>query len=436
MSILNTRSASDLRRQLINRWRDDHASTFRTWFLWEERVKNFRSIRRGLQEVVQEIAAGTFGNAYRGSSLETVVHSIAEQRQMFKGADHAWLWKPKLRIPDIYESPDNQRAFGQFLDSCVCCNTEEHVLSAIHRLESHGIKGLGPSAANLLYFLHPTITPPFNTAIVNGYNALTGAKVRLGRWPDYLAMRAGILKLNAEYRDLLSNDLGAIAALLFDIGTGRYAAPPEMMAAGSRAEAEWEADLAKVREDAASARALAANRESDRTHTEVQGWLRDLGVALGFDVWIASNDRSRPYAGGKLGDGCATSLPSAMEGAPGVEAVRLIDVLWIEPGADASPARIAGAFEVEHTTSIYSGIVRLLDLALGAPTQATRGLFLVAPDDRESDVRAQLARPAFSRVADLEVRFLPYAALETHREAMARFGQGLRPVEAIARRLY
>lgn len=245
MSILNTRSASDLRRQLINRWRDDHASTFRTWFLWEERVKNFRSIRRGLQEVVQEIAAGTFGNAYRGSSLETVVHSIAEQRQMFKGADHAWLWKPKLRIPDIYESPDNQRAFGQFLDSCVCCNTEEHVLSAIHRLESHGIKGLGPSAANLLYFLHPTITPPFNTAIVNGYNALTGAKVRLGRWPDYLAMRAGMLKLNAEYRDLLSNDLGAIAALLFDIGTGRYAAPPEMMAPGARAEAEWEADLAR-----------------------------------------------------------------------------------------------------------------------------------------------------------------------------------------------
>jgi hypothetical protein len=45
--------------------------------------------------------ADTFGNAYRGSSLETVVHSIAEQRQVFKGADHAFLWKPKLRIPDI-----------------------------------------------------------------------------------------------------------------------------------------------------------------------------------------------------------------------------------------------------------------------------------------------------------------------------------------------
>jgi type II restriction enzyme len=34
--------------------------------------------------------------------------------------------------------------------------------------------------ANLLYFLHPTLVPPFNTAIVNGYNKLTGGKVKLG----------------------------------------------------------------------------------------------------------------------------------------------------------------------------------------------------------------------------------------------------------------
>lgn len=32
--------------------------------------------------------------------LETVVDSIAEQLQVFKGAGHAFMWKPKLRIPD------------------------------------------------------------------------------------------------------------------------------------------------------------------------------------------------------------------------------------------------------------------------------------------------------------------------------------------------
>src|SRR5690349_2167899 len=191
-------------RTLIQRWREDPNATYRSWFLWEERVKNFRSIRRGIGQVVAEIDAGTFGNVYKGSSLETVVGSIAEQRQIFKGADHAFLWKPKLRIPDIYENPDNQRAFGTLLHTCCCCDTEEHVLAAVRQIDARQIKGLGPAVANILYFLHPTIVPPFNTAIVNGYNKLTGANVKLGRWDQYLAMRRGILDLNGRYRDLMS----------------------------------------------------------------------------------------------------------------------------------------------------------------------------------------------------------------------------------------
>src|SRR3546814_3535613 len=66
---------------ILQRWQQDPTATYHTWFRWEERIKNFRSIRRGLQAVVQEIDAGTFGNAYRGSSLETVVSAVAEQRR-------------------------------------------------------------------------------------------------------------------------------------------------------------------------------------------------------------------------------------------------------------------------------------------------------------------------------------------------------------------
>ena len=106
-------------------------------------------------------------------------------------------------------------------------------------------------------------------------------------------------------------------------------------------------------------------------------------------------------------------------------------MLWLDRNGD-----VAAGFEVEHSTSIYSGIVRLLDLALGrGDVPVTNGLFLVAPDDREAEVRAQLRRPAFSRVADLAVRYLPYGELAQHRDAITRFGQGLKPIEAIARRL-
>ena len=407
---------------LIRSWRDDPGGTYRTWFLWEERLKNFRSIHRGLATVIDEIERGAFGTAYRGSSLETVVSSIAEQRQIFRGADHAFLWKPKLRIPDIYESPDNQRAFGRFLDVCCGCGCADDVIEAIHALDRLGIKGLGPAAANLLYFLHPTLMPPFNTAIVKGYNALTGGRVRLGKWGDYLAMRDGILRLNDRHRALLSNDLGAIAGLLFDVGQGRFAAPPRDDDASARAA--WEEDLARVRVAAKEAEA-----DPDVGHTTVQGWLRDLGRALGFDVWIAQNDRGRAYEGGALGDRCLDELPAWLTDHPGADAVRLIDVLWIDPATED----VAAAFEVEHTTSIYSGIVRMLDLALGAPERTTRGLYLVAPDARADDVRAQLERPAFQQVRALQMRFLPYSELERNREAMGRFGRGLHPIEAASR---
>lgn len=413
-------------RKLIDAWRADPGATYRNWFLWEERLKNFRSIRRGLQQVVREIENDSFGNVYKGSSLEVAVKSIAEQRQIFKGADHAFLWKPKLRIPDIYENRANQLVFGRFLETCACCSTDKQVLDAIDALNSRRIKGLGPAAANLLYFLHPTIVAPFNTAIVKGYNALSGAKVKLGSWSDYLAMRAGMLRLNKLYRELLSNDLGAIAGLMFDVGSGRYSAPPLEGAEGS---AEWERDLEQVRLNAA-ARAPAKDQETDHTHTQVQGWLRDIGLGLGYDVWIAANDRGRSYGGGRLSDGCLANL-APFEGGSGFDAVRLIDVLWL----GKSDGAVHAAFEVEHSTSIYSGIVRMLDLALGPCGNLLKGIFLVAPDNREDEVRAQMARPAFSAITDLDVRYLAYGELERHREAIVRFGEGLKAVRAVSKAL-
>ncbi|RZI42535.1 type II restriction endonuclease [Herbaspirillum sp. HC18] len=418
----------DTLARLIEHWKADAHSTYNTWFLWEERLKNFRSIRRGIGQVVRDIESGTFGNAYRGSSLETVVGSIAEQRQIFKGADHAFLWKPKLRIPDIYENPANQAAFARLLHHCDCCDSAEEIIVAIHRIDALAIKGLGPAVANLLYFIHPTLVPPFNTAIVNGFNAVTGSNVKLGRWDHYLSMREGLIRLNTEYRTALSNDLGAIAGLMFDVGTGRYAPPPRADDAG--AVGVWEADLERVREESAAAqRQWAAARESDATHTEIQGWLRDLGTALGFDVWVAANDRGREYGSGKLGDGCLSQLPEGITA--GMDSVRLIDVVWITPGSH----EVAAAFEVEHSTSIYSGIVRMLDLALGTQVGEKSTLFLVAPDNRRDEVEQQLCRPAFSRVAELNIRYLPYSGLKEHRSAIARFGSGTKPLLEISQEL-
>jgi type II restriction enzyme len=413
--------------QLIECWRLDPNATFQSWFLWNDRLKNFRSIRQGVIRVVDEILKGDFGCSYRGSSLETVVHSVAEQKQIFKGADHAFLWKPKLRIPDIYENASNQKAFGEFLRSALECGCEEDLISSIEKLKRHAIKGLGPAAANLLYFLHPTIAPPFNTAIVKGYNALTGSRVKLGKWDEYLAMREGILRLNHTYRTQFSNDLGAVAGFLFDVGSGRYQTPPRE----SDSAEEWLADLARVKEELAIIKGNEPpSIDGLQGHSDIQELLRDLGRGLGFDVWIATNDRTRTCSSGRLGDGCLEGLSHIVGSNDFQNSVALIDVLWI-----SADKKIAAAFEVEHSTSIYSGVLRLLDLAHSDGGQHLTDVYLVAPDKREQEVQDQVRRPAFRKMNGLTVRYLPYSELTKHKDSVVRFGSDLKAVQALSKKM-
>jgi type II restriction enzyme len=100
---------------LIEQYKSDQESVYNTWFVnGEERMKAFRAIRRGVRDTMDSISRGTFGNDFKGSPLEVVLTAITEQKQVFEGAAHPFYWKPKLRIPDIYENEANKRKFGAF----------------------------------------------------------------------------------------------------------------------------------------------------------------------------------------------------------------------------------------------------------------------------------------------------------------------------------
>ncbi|HEX9045452.1 MAG TPA: hypothetical protein VF988_00380, partial [Verrucomicrobiae bacterium] len=252
--------------ELIGRYKSDPESVYNTWFIdGSVRMKAFRAIRRGVKDTVDAIAAGTFGNDFKGSPLEFVLTAITEQKQVFEGAAHPFYWKPKLRIPDIYENQQNKQKFGAFLQSCLVANSERQVLAEMSRLGAAQIKGLGPAVASIIYFLHPTLVPPFNTAMVNGFNALFGTRKKLGSWDSYLEMREVIVRANDEVRDLLSKDLGAFAGLLFEIGSGR------LVVAGNAEEVL----LGQVREKAEKAArvrhaAVLAEQREESQHTMMQ----------------------------------------------------------------------------------------------------------------------------------------------------------------------
>lgn len=395
--------------KVISTWKADTSSTFNSWFLWEERLKNFRSIRRGIQKIIDEIEADSFGRAYRNSSLETVLHSITEQKQIFKGADHAFIWKPKLRIPDIYENRENQLAFGRFLYSCFeCCKCEEDLEEHVMLLDERKIKGLGPALMNILYFLHPTIIMPSNTAILKGYNVVFNSNIKLGSWKDYLAMRMNVQKLNQKYSNHFSNDLGAVAGFLFDLGKN-----------GLVREFEPQGPIAHT-----TAKKSSISDEVD--HTNIQGILRDIGLALGHKVWIASNDRNRTYKEGRLYEGCLEKLPESLKKTSHSDIISLIDVLWLEQES------VVAAFEVEHSTSIYSGLLRMLDLANSEIGENLKGIYLVAPDKRELEVHAQISRPSFQLIKNLNVRYLGYGNLISHKDSIIKFGESLKALERIS----
>jgi len=409
---------------LINRYKSDPESVYNTWFIGgAERMKAFRSIRQGVRDTVESVAAGTFGNDFKGSPLEFVLNAITEQKQVFEGAAHPFFWKPKLRIPDIYENEANQRKFGAFLAACLAATTEEQVLAEMSRLAAAQIKGLGPAAANIIYFLHPTIVPPFNTAMVNGFNALFSAKKKLGSWDSYLAMRETIVRTNADVRQQLSKDLGAFAGLLFEIGAGR-------LLIDGNVGAVLRVEQSKA-EKAARARhaSVLAEQAEESEHTQIQYLLIKIGRALNYDVYVARNDRHRSYDGQSFALLTMPQLPPLGWSPDVTETVSLIDVIWLKPGS----GEIVSAFEVEKSTSIYSGILRLEDLARSIPG-CTCNFYLVAPDRREKEVMAQLARPAFrADLADISLAFIPFTDLCDHCDALCKFGEDHTILTKIAR---
>lgn len=161
-----------------------------------------------------------------------------------------------------------------------------------------------------------------------------------------------------------------------------------------------------------------------REHTEMQWILLKLGSDMGFDVWVARNDRGRSFDGKRFDalPRLVTSLPLQFDEATN-RTIELIDVLWLEGNS------IRAAFEIESTTSIYSGLLRMSDLVAMQPN-LNIPLFLVAPDERRDKVMSEVNRPTFLRLKPplAEVcRFISFSALKEQIEKASAYIRYMKP---------
>jgi hypothetical protein len=131
--------------------------------------------------------------------------------------------------------------------------------------------------------------------------------------------------------------------------------------------------------------------ESDSEHHKSQAALIALGHIVGCSVWVASNDKGKTVNGKALGNECLATLPNMGLSPDATRAIGLIDVIWLRKNAPAA------AFEVEATTSVYSGLLRLSDLVELVPALKLN-LYIVAPKKRKGKVLRELARPTFRRI--------------------------------------
>jgi hypothetical protein len=126
-----------------------------------------------------------------------------------------------------------------------------------------------------------------------------------------------------------------------------------------------------------------------RESIRIQALLAQIGARMGLRIWIPAPDRAaviREAPG--IEAALLTTLPLNYDTTT-LKTVENIDVLWLKGRA------MARAFEVEHTTAIYSGILRMADLLALQPNMDIR-LHIVAPEARKQKVFDEIRRPVFS----------------------------------------
>ena len=131
-------------------------------------------------------------------------------------------------------------------------------------------------------------------------------------------------------------------------------------------------------------------RGTETEHIQIQAALAKIGESMGFRLWIPSGDRQRvlelwrPVADHVL----LTHLPLNYDNVT-LRIIENIDILWIRRNT------VVRAFEVEHSTSIYSGLLRMADLMSLQPNLKIKA-HIVAPSARRGKVLQEISRPVFA----------------------------------------
>ena len=140
----------------------------------------------------------------------------------------------------------------------------------------------------------------------------------------------------------------------------------------------------------------------DFSHSQIQTLIGAIGIHRGYDIWIPSIDKTRlDWQLAKKFE-CRLDIPERYFKV--VDVIREVDVMWLKRGS----SDLAAMFEVEHSTPIYSGLLRFNDLHLIEPNLKPK-FSIVSNDMRRALFLRQINRPTFTTSGLSELcNFLEY----------------------------
>jgi hypothetical protein len=137
----------------------------------------------------------------------------------------------------------------------------------------------------------------------------------------------------------------------------------------------------------------------DLSHTQIQSLLGAIGTKKGYDLWFPESDKNK--LDGKIIDysKIRNQLPAFSSDIDNI--ISEIDVIWLE---NLKPISF---FEVEHSTPIYSGLLRFNDVLL--TVSGAENFNIVAQNEREGKFSKEIRRPTFKQNKLIDkVTFLDY----------------------------
>lgn len=293
-----------------------------------------------------------------------------------------------------------KRLFKYWADDSI--SAKEKIMELVEEPESENyVKGVG------INFITLFLTTCYPTKYVQWNIQTNGALKLLGVYPQkkygekksdfYIKINRVCLELQ---RTVGLDSLTRLDNFLYCLNKGYIGNPKKL-------EKEYAKETKKIEQ----LDDIVPSAQEVNQHDEMMYYLVKIGIYKNHDVFVAVDNKNKEVNGEKFPDLCLKELPSFTQPTT-LATAKYIDVIWFKKGT-SHPVRF---FEIEHSTSVYSGLLRLNDVKIDYPINKAT---VVIPQKRKDLFETQIERRTFkySELFDI-CDYLTYEDLKKWYEAV------------------